>query len=57
MTHAQQFIYGMAMAAGYEHTRRAWEAIRPVGPFHIGHTGLTVRAALQFAMYEMEGRR
>ena len=52
MTPTQQFIYHMALAAGYEATCRAWAAMRP-----IGHQGLLARSALRFAIYEMEGRR
>lgn len=45
------------MAAGYGPTRRARDAIQLIGPFYIGHPGLSARAALQSALYEMEGRR
>lgn len=57
MTSTQQFIYRVALTAGYDATCRAWAAMRPVGPFYIGHPILSARAALRFAIYEMEGRR
>ena len=56
VTPAQQFLFRMAITAGYEPTRRARENMRPIGPFWIGHPVLSARAALQFAIYEMEGR-